>query len=376
MIPLSTYAGLLERYRPFLIIDQNIVPVSLYEGNTPLLPLLNIPRIIKKDIRLFAKIEGANPTGSFKDRGMTAVITQAIRDGASTVVCASTGNTSASAAAYAAKAGIRCVVVIPENKIALGKLAQAMIYGAQVIQIKGGFDAAMELVKLSCDHPEVVLVNSVNPYRLQGQKTIAFEIVETLGDAPDYHYLPVGNAGNITAHWMGYCEAAGERRAYPPVIKDFHEWKGMQLASNSSKMPVMVGYQACGAAPFVDGGPIASPETIATAIRIGRPQSWDYAIEAVDQSKGWFAAQPDAKILAAQKMLATCEGVFCEPASAVSLAGLLDDLSHNKITAGSTVVMTLTGNGLKDPQICIDTVDVNTIKSIKPVKAELEPFLI
>lgn len=264
---------------------------------------------------------------------MTMAVTKAVEEGSRAIICASTGNTSAAAAAYAARAGIACFVLIPEGKIALGKLAQAMIHGAVVIQIKGNFDAGMQLVKEVAKEAPVAIVNSINPYRLQGQKTAAFEIVEELGAAPDFHCLPVGNAGNITAHWMGYSE-----------------YREHGVVNNA---PRMVGYQAAGSAPFMRGHMVDNPETVATAIRIGHPQSWDKAWQVQKDSNGWFDECSDAEILVAQKMLTEKEGVFCEPASATSLAGALRDIASGKIPEGSKVVCTLTGHGLKDPDTAI-----------------------
>ena len=350
--PPGLYQGLIERYRSRLPVAPDTRVISLTEGNTPLIPLDNITRKLKRSVRLYAKFEGLNPTGSFKDRGMTMAVTQAVNEGTRAIICASTGNTSASAAAYAARAGIRCFVLIPEGKIALGKLAQAMIQGSVVMQIKGNFDDGMRIVKEMADVAPVAIVNSINPYRLQGQKTAAFEIVDALGRAPDYHCIPVGNAGNISAYWVGFSEYAGitpktaacafctDRCAYPlPAVVD--------------QRPVMVGYQAAGAAPFIAGGPVLEPETIATAIRIGNPQSWDLAWAAVRESGGWFDALTDEEILRAQRLLAETEGVFCEPASAISVAGLLRDLERGKIREGSLITCTLTGHGLKDPDTAI-----------------------
>ncbi len=333
MLVTSRYTGLIEKYRDRLPVSDNTKIISLGEGNTPLIHLRNIPGLLKKEVDIYVKYEGLNPTGSFKDRGMTMAVTKAVEEGSRAIVCASTGNTSASAAAYAASAGITAFVLIPEGKIALGKLAQAMMHGAVVIQIKGNFDAGMELVKQVAGVAPVSIVNSINPFRLQGQKTAAFEIVEELGVAPDYHCLPVGNAGNISAYWMGYTE--------------YHE------DGTVKNLPRMVGYQASGAAPFLRGHPIDNPETIATAIRIGHPQSWDKAWAANKESGGWFDEFSDAEILAAQKLLANKEGIFCEPASAISLAGAMKDIRSGKIADGSTIVCTLTGHGLKDPDTAI-----------------------
>ncbi|MEM7210128.1 MAG: threonine synthase [Pseudomonadota bacterium] len=329
----NRYTGLIERYRDWLPVDENTPIVSLGEGNTPLIQLLNIPKDEGFDVSLYVKYEGLNPTGSFKDRGMTMAITKAHEEGSKAVICASTGNTSAAAAAYAARAGMTAFVLIPEGKIAMGKLAQAMMHGAVVIQIKGNFDDGMRLVKEVATEAPVSIVNSINPFRLHGQKTAAFEIIDELGDAPTYHCLPVGNAGNISAYWMGYTE--------------YHE-KGP-----AKSKPIMAGYQAAGAAPFLRGEPVSKPETVATAIRIGNPQSWDKAVNAIEESNGWFDEFSDADILAAQKLLADKEGVFVEPASAISVAGAIKDLRSGKIPAGSSVVCTVTGHGLKDPDTAI-----------------------
>lgn len=329
----NRYTGLIDKYRDRLPIFDDTRVISLGEGNTPLIRLRNIPLALGKAIDIYVKYEGLNPTGSFKDRGMTMAVTKAVEAGSRAIICASTGNTSASAAAYAARAGITAFVLIPEGKIALGKLAQAMMHGAVVIQIKGNFDAGMQLVKQVAETAPVTIVNSINPFRLQGQKTAAFEIIEALGSAPDYHCLPVGNAGNITAHWMGYVEYAEHG-----------------LVNNR---PVMVGYQASGAAPFIQRKMIDNPDTIATAIRIGHPQSWDKAWAVQQESGGWFDALTDSEILAAQKLLAEREGVFCEPASAISVAGALRDIQSGKIPEGSKIVCTLTGHGLKDPDTAI-----------------------
>ena len=342
------YTGLIEKYRDRLPVSDDTRIISLGEGTTPLMRLNNIPRELGKQVDIYVKFEGLNPTGSFKDRGMTMAVTKAVEEGSRAIICASTGNTSASAAAYAARAGIACFVVIPDGKIALGKLAQAMIHGAVVIQIEGNFDAGMALVKNVAKEAPVTIVNSINPYRLQGQKTAAFEIIEELGSAPDYHCLPVGNAGNITAHWMGYCEYADHG-----------------ICNNR---PVMVGYQAAGAAPFILGKMVDNPETVATAIRIGHPQSWDKAWQVQKESQGWFEKFSDVEILAAQKLLAQNEGVFCEPASAISLAGAMHDIKRGKIPEGSRVVCTLTGHGLKDPDAAIKQSSGPMLK----VKAELE----
>lgn len=343
----TRYTGLIERYRDRLPIHDDTRIISLGEGATPLIRLHNVTRALGGKVDVYVKFEGLNPTGSFKDRGMCMAVTKAVESGSRAIICASTGNTSASAAAYAARAGLTAFVLIPEGKIALGKLAQAMMHGAVVIQIQGNFDAGMQLVKDVAEHAPVTIVNSINPYRLQGQKTAAFEIIDELGFAPDFHCLPVGNAGNITAHWMGYCEYARDG-----VV---------------NKRPHMVGYQAAGAAPFLRGRMVDRPETIATAIRIGHPQSWERALKAQQESEGWFDECTDAEILAAQRLLAQQEGVFCEPASAISIAGALRDIESGRIPAGSRIVCTLTGHGLKDP----DTAIKQEVRAMLTVKAEL-----
>ncbi|MFV1973312.1 MAG: threonine synthase [Thiohalobacterales bacterium] len=346
----SRYTGLIEHYRDHLPVSDDTRVISLGEGNTPLIRLENIPGEIGRDVDLYIKYEGLNPTGSFKDRGMTMAVTRAVEEGSRAVLCASTGNTSAAAAAYAARAGITAFVVIPEGKIALGKLAQAMIHGAVVIQIRGNFDDGMRLVKEVAEHAPVIIVNSINPYRLQGQKTAAFEIVDELGQPPDFHCLPVGNAGNITAHWIGYSEYAGmSTQACAFCGGDCKH----PCTAVSDKRPVMVGYQAAGAAPFMRGAMVDHPDTVATAIRIGHPQSWDQAWKVREESGGWFDECTDEEILAAQKLLTSREGIFCEPASATSVAGALRDIKAGKIPEGSRVVCTLTGHGLKDPDTAI-----------------------
>ncbi|AHE97699.1 threonine synthase [Thioalkalivibrio paradoxus] len=348
------YTGLIERYRDRLPVHDDTRIISLGEGNTPLIRLNNVPRHIGRDVELYVKFEGLNPTGSFKDRGMTMAVTKAVEEGSEAIICASTGNTSASAAAYAARAGITAFVVIPDGKIAMGKLAQAMMHGSVVIQIEGNFDDGMRLVKQVAESAPVTLVNSVNPFRLQGQKTAAFEIVEELGRAPDYHCLPVGNAGNITAHWIGYCElsaSSGEHVTEACTFCKGHcRFAGGGVAG---QRPKMVGYQASGSAPFLRGAMVDHPETVATAIRIGHPQSWDVAWKVQKESGGWFDECTDDEILAAQKLLAEKEGVFCEPASAASVAGALRDIQAGRIPEGSSVVCTLTGHGLKDPDAAI-----------------------
>jgi len=348
------YAGLIEHYRNRLPVNDDTKIISLGEGNTPLIKLHNIPSTLDKHVDIYVKYEGLNPTGSFKDRGMTMAVTKAVEEGAKAIICASTGNTSASAAAYAARAGITAFVLIPDGKIAQGKLAQAMMEGAVILQIKGNFDDGMRLVKEVAVEAPVTIVNSINPFRLQGQKTAAYEIIEELGKAPDFHCLPVGNAGNITAHWIGYSECAS--------IDSKNVTQACAYCDGNCKFtgepavrtrPKMVGYQANGSAPFIRGKMVDRPETIATAIRIGHPQSWDYAWIVNKESGGWFDECSDDEILATQKMLAEKEGIFCEPASATSLAGALRDVKLGKIPENSCVVCTLTGHGLKDPDTAI-----------------------
>ena len=359
------YNGLIEKYRNRLPLPADAKAITLCEGNTPLIKLEKISKSVGFEGDLYVKFEGLNPTGSFKDRGMTVAVTEAVHRGAKAIICASTGNTSAAAAAYAARAGITAFVLIPDGKIALGKLAQAVVHGAVVVQINGNFDDGMRLVKEVAETAPVAIVNSINPYRLQGQKTAAFEIVEALGRAPDYHCLPVGNAGNITAHWIGYSEAMGVNTqacalcngncAFLKADPQQHEacafCDGEMCAEGKpTSRPKMLGYQAAGSAPFLRGGRVLNPETVATAIRIGDPQSWDRAWVVQKESGGWFDECTDEYILETQRLLAS-EGIFCEPASAASLAGALRDIKSGKIAAGSTVVCTLTGNGLKDPDI-------------------------
>ena len=346
----ARYRGLIEKYRDRLPVSPETPVVSLNEGATPLTELANIPRSIGRNIRLFAKFEGLNPTGSFKDRGMTMAVSKALEAGARAIICASTGNTSAAAAAYAARAGIACFVLIPEGKIALGKLSQAMMHGSVVIQIQGNFDDGMRLVQALARTLPLNIVNSINPFRIQGQKTIAFEVIEALGDAPDYHALPVGNAGNITAHWIGYSEAVCESTAACAHCQGNCPYHRRKIAT---RRPVMIGYQAAGAAPIVHGRPVEKPETIATAIRIGNPVSWQQAVAAQRESGGWFDLCADDEILRAQKLLAEQEGIFCEPASAAALAGVLKDIASGRIRESSTLVCTLTGHGLKDPDTAI-----------------------
>ncbi|MEX2515462.1 MAG: threonine synthase [Gammaproteobacteria bacterium] len=362
------YTGLIERYRDRLPVTDDTRIISLGEGNTPLIKLNNIPRLQDVAVDMYVKYEGLNPTGSFKDRGMTMAVTRAVEEGSKAIICASTGNTSASAAAYAARAGITAFVLIPEGKIAMGKLAQAMIEGAIVIQIEGNFDDGMRLVKEVAESAPVTIVNSINPYRLQGQKTAAFEIIEELGRAPDYHCLPVGNAGNITAHWIGYCEYSSKDGKHVTGACSFCEGHCRYSGSIVGNRPIMVGYQASGAAPFMRGAMVDNPDTVATAIRIGHPQSWDRAWKVKEESGGWFDECSDEEILTAQKLLAESEGVFCEPASAASLAGALRDSKSGRIEPNSSVVCTLTGHGLKDPDIAIQQSSGPQIK----IKAELD----
>ena len=335
----KAWGGLIAQYRSRMPVKPTDCIVTLNEGNTPLVRAGRLADRICPGIELFLKCEGQNPTGSFKDRGMTVAVTRAVAEGAEAVICASTGNTSASAAAYAARAGIRAYVVVPEGKIALGKLSQAVVHGAKVIQIQGNFDRALELVRdVKERHPtRLALVNSVNPDRIEGQKTAAFEICDALGRAPDYHILPVGNAGNITAYWKGYME-----------------YRDGGVVANT---PRMMGFQAAGAAPLVSGQPVPEPKTIATAIRIGNPASWAGAIGARDQSGGVIEAIDDEDILAAYRLLARTEGVFAEPASAISVAGALRLAETGRLQRGAVVVCTLTGHGLKDPDNAIASAD-------------------
>ena len=337
------WRGLIEEYRAYLPVTSATPVVTLLEGATPLLEAPYLSERLHAEV--FLKVEGANPTGSFKDRGMTMAISKAVEDGAKAVVCASTGNTSASAAAYSARAGLTCAVLIPDGAIALGKLAQALIHGATVLQIRGNFDQALELVRELPSHAPITVVNSINPYRIEGQKTGAFEIIDALGDAPDFHFIPVGNAGNITAYWKGY--------------REYHD------AGHASRLPKMIGFQASGAAPIVLGHAVEHPETIATAIRIGKPASWKEAEEARDSSGGKIDMVTDDEILEAYRLLASEESVFCEPASAASVAGLL----KVGVPEGSRVVCVLTGNGLKDPDRAISQIEVP--RAVEPTMSEI-----
>ena len=321
---------LLDRYRPFLPLTPRTPPLSLGEGDTP---LVSAPALTRETgAQVWLKLEGCNPTGSFKDRGMVVAVAKAVEEGARAVICASTGNTAASAAAYAARVGLTCAVVIPNGKIALGKLSQALMHGASVLPVEGNFDRALQLVRELAEQGSITLVNSVNPYRIEGQKTAAFEIVEALGEAPEILALPVGNAGNITAYWRGFSEFYRLGRA--------------------RQRPQMFGFQAAGAAPIVKGEPIPEPHTIATAIRIGNPASWKGAVAARDESGGLIEAVSDEEILEAYRFLARREGVFCEPASAAPVAGILK-LAREKRLPQKKIVCILTGNGLKDPDTAI-----------------------
>jgi threonine synthase len=330
---MNRWRGVIEEYRKFLPVTDRTPVVTLGEGNTPLIRATRLAKQIAPDIDLYLKFEGINPTGSFKDRGMTMAISKAVESGAQAVICASTGNTSASAAAYGARAGLAVYVLIPAGKIAMGKLSQAMMHQATVIQIEGNFDQALTIVKdLSVIH-RIELVNSINPYRIEGQKTAAMEVCDQLGDAPTIHVLPVGNAGNITAYWKGY--------------QEYRE------ANQSTRLPRMVGFQAAGAAPIVLGRIVENPQTVATAIRIGNPASWDAALVAVKESMGAIDSVTDEEILQAYTAVAATEGVFCEPASAASVAGVTKLSKHGGLRAGETVVCTLTGHGLKDADTAI-----------------------
>ena len=358
------YSGklpLIERYRTFLPVSKKTPVVTLQEGDTPLLRASNLERHLEKisgqslGLEVYLKYDGANPTGSFKDRGMTVAISKALEEGTRGVICASTGNTSASAAAYAARAGISCFVVIPDGNIAMGKLAQAVMAGAKVIAVRGNFDQALALVREAAERMSITLVNSVNPYRIEGQKSAAWEIVDALGSAPDFHFIPVGNAGNITAHWLGY--------------KDSFE------RGQGSVLPKMMGFQAAGAAPLVDGAPVKNPETLATAIRIGNPASWDGAVQARDESGGRIGKVTDVDIIEAYRLLASSEGLFAEPASAASVAGLLQAVARAELPGEGKVVCTLTGHGLKDPERAIQTATRPAVvdATFDALRAELDP---
>ncbi len=328
------YSGLITKYAKYLPIDPKYV-VSLNEGNTPLLPAPRLGGLIGEGVTVYLKLEGLNPTGSFKDRGMTYAVSKAVESGSRAVVCASTGNTSAAQAAYAARAGIQSYIVIPKGKIALGKLTQAMIHGSSIVAVDGNFDESLTLVRRVAEEGYATMVNSLNPHRIEGQKTAAFEVCEALGRAPTHHALPVGNAGNITAYWKGYKEYRGE---------------GM-----IDSLPKMIGFQAAGAAPIVLGHPVKKPETVATAIRIGNPASWKQAVAAREESGGLIDKVTDREILNAYRLLATTEGYFCEPASAASVAGVLKYAKKGTFKKGDVIVCTLTGHGLKDPDTALKT---------------------
>ncbi|MCR6471585.1 threonine synthase [Bacillus safensis] len=335
--------GLIAEFQEFLPVNESTPKLTLNEGNTPLIHLAKLSE--KLGIELHVKTEGVNPTGSFKDRGMVMAVAKAKEEGNDTIMCASTGNTSAAAAAYAARADMKCIVIIPDGKIAFGKLAQAVMYGAEIIAIDGNFDDALKIVRSICEKAPIALVNSVNPYRIEGQKTAAFEICEQLGSAPDVLAIPVGNAGNITAYWKGF--------------KEYHEKKGTGL-------PVMRGFEAEGAAAIVRNEVIEQPETVATAIRIGNPASWKQAVAAADESNGKIDEVTDEEILHAYQLIAREEGVFAEPGSCASIAGVLKQVKSGEIKPGSKVVAVLTGNGLKDPNTAID------ISQIKPVTLDAD----
>ncbi|SDC46101.1 threonine synthase [Pelagirhabdus alkalitolerans] len=329
------WEGLLKAYKDYLPVNEDTPLISLHEGNTPLIKLENLSK--KYNIEAYAKTEGINPTGSFKDRGMVMAMAKAIESGAKTVICASTGNTSASASAFAARAGLRSIVVIPEGKIAQGKLAQAVMYGAEIYSIKGNFDDALKIVRKLGEQDDITLVNSVNPYRIEGQKTAAFEVCDVLGQAPDYLFIPVGNAGNITAYWKGF--------------KEYHEQKATGL-------PKMMGYEASGAAAIVHDRIFENPETVGTAIRIGNPASWKQAVKAREESEGVIDEITDDEMIEAYQWIAENEGIFAEPASNASVAGLFKALKEGKVKEGSKVVCVLTGNGLKDPFTAIEHSDI------------------
>ncbi|MBI3454410.1 MAG: threonine synthase [Candidatus Rokubacteria bacterium] len=327
------WPGVVEQYRRFLPVGERTPVVTLQEGNTPLLDAPRLAEAAGGGLRVYLKCEGFNPTGSFKDRGMTLAISKALEESARAVICASTGNTSASAAAYAARAGLRAFVLVPKGAVALGKLSQAAIHGATVLMVDGSFDQALALVKEVAATRPVTLVNSINPFRLEGQKTAAFEVVDQLGRAPAYHMIPVGNAGNITAYWKGYKEYCA--------------------AGLAKTLPRMAGFQAAGAAPLVENRVIPEPKTVATAIRIGNPASWQAAVQAVRESEGWVDAVTDEEILQAYRLLAREEGIFMEPASAAAVAGLLKSAKAGRLESGATCVVTLTGHGLKDPETAL-----------------------
>ena len=347
---MAYWKGLIEEYRQYLPVSDKTPVVSLKEGDTPLLYGPRISEKLGNGLKVYFKFEGLNPTCSFKDRGMTMAISKAVEVGAKAVICASTGNTSASAAAYSARAGISCAVLLPHGSIALGKLAQSMIYGAKVLAVEGSFDQALALTRELAEKYPITMVNSNNPYRIEGQKTAAFEIVDTIGDAPEYHAIPVGNAGNITAYWKGY--------------------KEYKQLGKSTRLPRMCGFQAAGSAPIVNKKVVENPQTIATAIKIGNPFSWKSAEDARDESKGLIEAVTDEEILQAYEMLASMEGIFCEPASAASFAGVIKKNKEGYFTDGEKrIVCTLTGHGLKDPDTAVMRSNKPTV--IKPVMGEI-----
>ncbi|HJN36600.1 MAG: threonine synthase [Prochlorococcus sp.] len=341
---MQDWPGLIEAYRSWLPVDASTPVITLREGATPLIPVNSIAERIGRGVKVFVKYDGLNPTGSFKDRGMTMAISKAKEEGCKAVICASTGNTSASAAAYARRGGMRAFVLIPDGYVAQGKLAQALVYGAEVLAIRGNFDRALDIVQDVAETYPVTLVNSVNPYRLQGQKTAAFEVVDALGEAPDWLCIPMGNAGNITAYWMGFQE--------------------YQQAGHCRELPRMMGFQASGSAPLVLGTTVQEPHTIATAIRIGNPVNREKAIAARAASNGAFMAVSDEEIIAAYKILGGEEGIFCEPASAASVAGLLK--RAEEVPTSATVVCVLTGNGLKDPDCAIENNDAAFYADLDP----------
>ncbi|ROZ63022.1 threonine synthase [Kocuria soli] len=354
------WQGVINEYRDRLPVTDSTPVVTMGEGGTPLIQARALSELTGNQV--WVKFEGMNPTGSFKDRGMTMAITRAKEEGAKAVVCASTGNTSASAAAYAKQAGMRCAVLVPEGKISMGKMAQAVAHGADIIQIDGNFDNCLDVARKLSDSYPVFLVNSVNPYRIEGQKTAAFEVVDALGDAPDYHILPVGNAGNITGYWKGYTEYS---RPYVNAV-------GEELPAVATKTPVMWGFQAAGAAPLVAGHPIDQPETIATAIRIGNPASWDSAIGARDESGGLIESVTDEQIIEAQRFLSSRDGVFVEPGSAAGVAGLIKKYREGAAPTGAKIVITVTGHGLKDPQWAVKGAELEDPTAAEPKRVDFD----
>ena len=332
---MKAWRGVIEEYRDFLPVSDKTPIVTLFEGNTPLVPAPRLAEATDARMEIYLKCEGFNPTGSFKDRGMTVAMSKALETGSRAVICASTGNTSASAAAFAARAGLRAFVIVPKGSVALGKLSQAAIHGAKVLMVDGNFDQALTIVRQIAERYPVTLVNSVNPFRLEGQKTGAFEVCDQLGRAPDYHLIPVGNAGNIAAYWRGY--------------REYHR------AGRVRELPRMVGFQAAGAAPIFENRVIEEPRTVATAIKIGNPASWGPALEAMKDSRGWIDIVTDEEILRAYRILAHEEGIFMEPASAATVAGLIKLVKSGRFEPGSTLVLTLTGHGLKDPDTALES---------------------